>query len=110
MLTRLERSQIRSRIRSSNLDARWRSTVTSMLNALDSFEENHSWTRCVDKLPDDATDVLVLMRAPDGESLIAIASRREDLWVDPKDETRMDGVTHWIPLPSLPLPEKEWLR
>ena len=110
MITPLERAQIRANLRRSNLDARWRRTVTSLLDTLDAYDEAGSWIRTVERNPDSSIDVLVLSRSAEGDIILDVACFRENGWFDTSGQPLRMSITHWMHLPQPPAPTKPWLR
>ena len=110
MITQLERAQIRSNLRHSTLDSRWRRTVSTLLDSLDEYEETYSWIRTVKLMPEGTNEVLVLTHDPDGGISLGVASRKEGKWYDHNNNEMRANITHWMHLPPPPAEDRPWLR
>ena len=65
------------------------------------LEEERRWRKCSDELPEDGAEVL----ATDGDGIwICYKTTMSDgsPWFQPDGLPHIEGVTHWIPLPSAP--------
>lgn len=69
------------------------------------LEEERRWRKCSEELPEDGCDVL----ATDGEGIwLCYKTTMPDgsPWFQPNGQPHIEGVTHWMPLPSAPKEEK----
>ncbi len=65
------------------------------------LEEERRWRKCSDELPEDGAEVL----ATDGDGIwLCYKTTMSDgsPWFQPDGLPHIEGVTHWIPLPSAP--------
>ena len=69
------------------------------------LKEERRWRKCSDKLPEDGDEVL----ATDGDGIwLCYKTTMSDgsPWFQPDGLPHIEGVTHWMPLPSAPKEEK----
>ena len=69
------------------------------------LEEERRWRKCSEELPDDGAEVL----ATDGDGIwLCYKTTMSDgsPWFQPDGLPHIEGVTHWMPLPSAPKEEK----
>ena len=65
------------------------------------LEEERRWRKCSDELPDDGAEVL----ATDGDGIwLCYKTTMSDgsPWFQPDGLPHIEGITHWMPLPSAP--------
>lgn len=65
------------------------------------LKEERRWRKCSDKLPEDGDEVL----ATDGDGIwLCYKTTMSDgsPWFQPDGLPHIEGVTHWMPLPSAP--------
>ena len=65
------------------------------------LKEERCWRKCSDELPEDGAEVL----ATDGEGIwLCYKTTMSDgsPWFQPDGLPEIEGVTHWMPLPSAP--------
>ena len=63
------------------------------------------WRKCSDEMPEDGTEVL----ATDGNGVwlcYKTTLYNGSPWFQPDGQPHIEGVTHWMPLPSAPKEEK----
>jgi hypothetical protein len=65
------------------------------------LEEERRWRKCSEELPEDGAEVL----ATDGEEIwlcYKTTMSDDSPWFQPDGLPHIEGVTHWMPLPSAP--------
>lgn len=65
------------------------------------LREATRWRKCSEQMPEDGSDVL----ATDGEEIwLCYKTTMPDglPWFQPNGQPHIEGVTHWMPLPSAP--------
>jgi hypothetical protein len=70
------------------------------------LEEERRWRKCSDEMPEDGAEVL----ASDGVGIwLCYKTTLSDgsPWFQPDGLPHIEGVTHWMPLPSAPKEENE---
>ncbi len=68
------------------------------------LKEERRWRKCSDELPEDGAEVL----ATDGEGIwLCYKTTMSDgsPWFQPDGIPHIEGITHWMPLPSAPKEE-----
>lgn len=82
-----------------------RDFLCQAIDQVDALEEERRWRKCSDKLPEDGAEVL----ATDGDGIwLCYKTTMSDgsPWFQPDGLPNIEGVTHWMPLPSAPKEEK----
>lgn len=65
------------------------------------LKEERRWRKCSEELPEDGADVL----ATDGDGIwlcYKTTMSDDSPWFQPDGLPHIEGVTHWMPLPSAP--------
>lgn len=75
--------------------------LTRLKARIAELEEERRWRKCSDELPDDGAEVL----ATDGDGIwLCYKTTMSDgsPWFQPDGLPHIEGITHWMPLPSAP--------
>ena len=82
-----------------------RDFLCQAIDQVDAMEEERRWRKCSEELPKDGAEVL----ATDGDGIwLCYKTTMSDgsPWFQPDGLPHIEGVTHWMPLPSAPKEEK----
>jgi hypothetical protein len=78
-----------------------RDFLCQAIDQVDAMEEERRWRKCSDEMPEDGAEVL----ASDGVGIwLCYKTTLSDgsPWFQPDGLPHIEGVTHWMPLPSAP--------
>jgi hypothetical protein len=78
-----------------------RDFLCQAIDQVDAMEEERRWRKCSDEMPEDGAEVL----ASDGVGIwLCYKTTLLDgsPWFQPDGLPHIEGVTHWMPLPSAP--------
>ena len=82
-----------------------RDFLCQAIDQVDAMEEERRWRKCSEEMPEDGAEVL----ASDGVGIwLCYKTTMSDgsSWFQPDGLPHIEGVTHWMPLPSAPKEEK----
>ena len=82
-----------------------RDFLCQAIDQVDAMEEELRWRKCSEEMPEDGAEVL----ASDGDGIwLCYKTTMCDgsPWFQPDGLPHIEGVTHWMPLPSAPKEEK----
>lgn len=82
-----------------------RDFLCQAIDQIDAMEEERRWRKVSEELPEDGAEIL----ATDGEGIWLC--HKDTIcdgspWFQPDGLPHIEGVTHWMPLPSAPKEEK----
>ena len=89
----------------ADLEESHKMEVEQLLMEFAELKEERRWRKCSEELPEDGAEVL----ATDGEEIWLC--HKDTLcdgspWFQPDGLPHIEGITHWMPLPSAPKEEK----
>lgn len=97
-----EVSRLKSRIEElERMDTEHTLQIAKMNGYISHLEEERRWRKCSEEFPEDGSEVL----ATDGDGIwLCYKTTMSDgsPWFQPDGLPHIEGVTHWIPLPSAP--------
>ena len=101
-----EVSRLKARIAElERMDTEHTLQIAKMNGYISHLEEERRWRKCSEELPEDGAEVL----ATDGDGIwLCYKTTMSDgsPWFQPDGLPHIEGITHWMPLPSAPKEEK----
>ena len=100
-----EVSRLKARIAElERMDTEHTLQIAKMNGYISHLEEERRWRKCSEELPEDGAEVL----ATDGDGIwLCYKTTMSDgsPWFQPDGLPHIEGITHWMPLPSDPKEE-----